>query len=70
MGKIVTYRTLLRTLIVDDCHIVEIHFNPRLTKNPYLIRVFSYNNNEPDEYRASELEVKNLYKFLKNKGKL
>lgn len=58
------YRTLLRTLVLDN-DIIEIHFNPRLTKNPYLIRVFSYNN-EPDEYRASEDDVKNLYSFLKN----
>lgn len=56
--------TLVRTLELEY-NVIEIHYNKRLKKNPYLIRVFSYNNCDPTELRANETEAKDLYNFLK-----
>lgn len=58
--------TLVNTIHMET-DIIEVHKNKNLTKNPYLIRVFSYNNNDPDEFRCEESEVKNLYNTLKKR---
>jgi hypothetical protein len=50
-----------------EMDIIEVHHNKNLKKNPYLVRVFSYNNNDPDEFRCDEGEVKNLYNTLKKR---
>jgi len=45
--------------------LIEIHYNSLLQNKPYLVRVFNYNNNEPEELRLDEKEIKNLYNILK-----
>jgi hypothetical protein len=45
--------------------LIEIHHNPILKNNPYLIRIFSYNNHDPQEVRVDKSKIDNLYKFLK-----
>lgn len=57
--------SLLRTLVLEF-DIIEIHYNENLKRNPYLIRVFSYNN-DPVEFRIDESDMKNLYNFLRKK---
>lgn len=61
--------TLVRTLELEY-DVVEVHYNKHLKKNPYLIRVFSYNNCDPTELRANENEAKDLYNFLKRNSVL
>lgn len=56
--------TLLRTLELEY-DLVEIHYNSLLQNKPYLVRVFNYNNKEPEELRLDEKEIKNLYNILK-----
>lgn len=56
--------TQLRTLNLEY-DIIEIHYNKLLKNKPYLVRVFNYNNNEPNELRLTEEQVKNLYQTLK-----
>jgi len=58
--------TLINTIRME-MDIIEVHHNKNLKKNPYLVRVFSYNNNDPDEFRCDEGEVKNLYNTLKKR---
>lgn len=60
--KIMT--TLLQTLILEY-DLVEIHHNELLKNKPYLVRVFSYNDTDPNELRLDEKEIKNLYQTLK-----
>ena len=55
--------TLLRTLILEY-DLIEIHYNELLKNKPYLVKVFSYNN-DPHELRLNEEEVNNLYQTLK-----
>ena len=57
--------TLVRTLNLEY-DLVEIHYNPILKNKPYLVRVFNYNNDEPEELRLDEKEIKDLYKILQN----
>ena len=57
--------TKLRTIVLEY-DLIEIHHNPKLKNKPYLVRVFSYNNNDPHEIRLDEVELKDLYKILKN----
>ena len=57
--------TKLRTIVLEY-DLIEIHHNENLKNKPYLIRVFSYNNNDPHEIRLDETELKDLYKILKN----
>jgi len=45
--------------------VIDIHHNPNLSKKPYLVRIFSYNNHYPDEIRLDEIDFKNLYNILK-----
>lgn len=56
--------TLIRTLDLEY-DLVEVHYNPRLKNKPYLIRVFNYNSDEPNEIRLEESDIKNLYQILK-----
>jgi hypothetical protein len=53
-----------QTIILDD-NIIEILYNENLSKNPYLIRFFNYDN-QTYEMRASEQELKQLSEILKN----
>lgn len=54
--------SLLQTLILEH-DLIEIHYNENLRKNPYLIRVFRYNN-DLIEFRFDKNNIKNLYDFL------
>lgn len=45
--------------------LIEVHYNPILKNNPYLVRIFSYNSDEPQEFRIDQKQFDNLYKFLK-----
>jgi hypothetical protein len=46
---------------------IEIHYNPILKKKPYLVKIYNWNNNEPEELRLEQNEIDNLYKILKEK---
>jgi hypothetical protein len=56
--------TLFRTIVLEY-DLIEIHYNKRLKNKPYLVRVFSYNNSDPQELRIDSSELKDLYKILK-----
>ena len=56
--------TKIRTLELDY-DLIEIHHNPNLKNKPYLVRIFSYNNFDPEELRLDENDMKNLYNILK-----
>ena len=45
--------------------LIEVHYNPILKNNPYLVRIFSYNSDEPQEIRIDQKQFGDLYKFLK-----
>jgi hypothetical protein len=51
--------------IVLEYDLIEIHYNKNLKNKPYLVRVYSYNNSDPSELRLDSIEIKNLYKILK-----
>lgn len=55
--------TLIRTLELEY-DLVEVHYNPLLKNKPYLVRVFNYNNNDPNEIRLDDNEIKQLYQIL------
>jgi hypothetical protein len=55
-------KTLINTIELEF-DIVEIHHQPMLKKNPFLIRIFNFLSSEPTEIRLQELT--NLYKILK-----
>lgn len=57
-------QTLIRTLEFEY-ETLEVHHNKNLTKRPYLIRVFSYNDSGVKELRLEENELQDLYKILK-----
>lgn len=57
-------QTLIRTLELEY-DTIEVHHNKTLTKKPYLVRVFSYNNSSPQELRLEENELQDLYEILK-----
>lgn len=61
--------TKLRTIILEY-DLIEVHHNPNLKKKPYLVRIFNYNNNDPQELRIDENELKQLHKILKHKNLL
>ena len=61
--------TLLRTLNLEY-DVVEIHYNELLKNKPYLVRVFSYNNTDPNELRLTEEQADNLYQTLKEQDLL
>ena len=52
-------------MIVLEYDLIEIHHNKNLKNKPYLVRVFSYNKDDPHEIRLNETELKNLYKILR-----
>ncbi len=56
--------TLFRTIVLEY-DLIEIHYNKNLKNKPYLVKVFSYNNSEPNELRLDHDEIKNLYDILK-----
>lgn len=56
--------TKIRTLELDY-DLIEIHHNPMLKNKPYLVRIFSYNNFDPEELRLDETDMKDLYNILK-----
>jgi hypothetical protein len=56
--------TKVQTIMLEN-NIIEIHYNTNLKSNPYLIRIFSYNNNYPNELRLNETEIQDLYNILK-----
>ena len=56
--------TLVRTLDLEY-DLVEVHYNPVLKNKPYLVRVFNYDSDEPNEIRLEESDIKNLYEILK-----
>lgn len=61
--------TLIRTLVLEY-DLVEVHYNPNLKNNPYLVRMFSYNSSDPVELRLEKKEVDNLYQVLKDNNLL
>ena len=61
--------TLIRTIVLEY-DLVEVHYNPNLKNNPYLVRMFSYNSSDPVELRLEKKEVDNLYQTLKKYGLL
>jgi len=56
--------TKIRTLDLDY-DLIEIHHNPNLKNKPYLVRIFNYNNNYPEELRLDEKDIQNLYNILR-----
>jgi len=60
-------KTLIKKIELD-CEIIEIHHNQYVKTKPYLVRVFSYINFDPEELRLDEEEIKNLYNILKERN--
>lgn len=60
-------KTLIKRIELD-CEIIEIHYNSCLKTKPYLVRIFSYLNFDPEELRLDEEEIKNLYNILKERN--
>lgn len=58
--------TLIRTLELEY-DLIEIHYNANLNNKPYLVRIFNYNNNDPEELRLDEQDIQNLYKILRQR---
>lgn len=56
--------TLIRTLELEY-DLIEVHYNPLLKNKPYLVKVFNYNNTDPNEIRLDDEEIKQLYQVLK-----
>jgi hypothetical protein len=56
--------TIIRVIELEY-DLIEIHYNPILKNNPYLVRIFSYDSDEPHEGRMDQKQFDNLYKFLK-----
>jgi hypothetical protein len=56
--------TLIRTIELEY-DLIEIHYNPILKTKPYLVRVYNWNSNEPEELRIDKEEFDNLYLTLK-----
>jgi hypothetical protein len=58
--------TKIRTLELEY-DLIEIHYNSNLKNKPYLVRIFNYNNNDPEELRLDEQDIQNLYKILRQR---
>lgn len=56
--------TLIRTLELDY-DLIEIHYNPNLSKRQYLVRIFSYSQTDPQEIRLDEKDMDSLYQIMK-----
>ena len=56
--------TIIRVIELEY-DLIEVHYNPILKNNPYLVRIFSYNSDEPQEIRIDQKQFGDLYKFLK-----
>jgi hypothetical protein len=65
------YITGLKPTKVDSIehkgYIVELHHNPILKFKPYLIRVYSYNN-DPYEIRVNKIQLDQFNKMMGNFG--
>jgi hypothetical protein len=57
--------TKIRTIELEY-DLIEIHHNKNLKKKPYLVRVYNYNDSDPNELRLEEKDLKNLYAILKD----
>jgi hypothetical protein len=57
--------TKIRTIELEY-DLIEIHYNKNLKKKPYLVRVYNYNDSDPNELRLEEKDLKNLYAILKD----
>ena len=57
-------KTLI-TIIQLEFDLVELHYNPNLKYKPYLVRVYNYNNSDPEELRLEIEEADDLYNTLK-----
>lgn len=51
--------------IILEYDLIEIHYNKNLKNKPYLVKVFNYNNSEPNELRLDYSEIKDLYNILR-----
>jgi hypothetical protein len=51
-----------QTIILDD-HVVKILYNEYLSSKPFLVRIYDWDN-EPQEFRLSEQEIKNMIDLL------
>ena len=58
--------TLIRTLELEYDYI-EIHYNSNLKNKPYLVRIYNYNNDDPEEIRLDQKDLMNVYKILKER---
>jgi hypothetical protein len=58
--------TLTKTIILEY-DLIEIHYNSILKKKPYLVKIYNWNNDEPEELRLEKKEIDNLYNILKEK---
>jgi hypothetical protein len=57
--------TKIRTIELEY-DLIEIHHNKNLKKKPYLVRIYNYNDPDPNELRLEEEDLKNLYVILKD----
>ena len=51
-----------QSLVINNDLILDIHYNPLLTKKPYLIKVFGYDGSM--EYRLNQQDMLNLAEQL------
>ena len=58
--------TLIKTLELEY-DLIEIHYNSNLNNKPYLVRIYNYNNDDPEEIRLDEKDLMNVYKILKDR---
>lgn len=56
--------TKIRTIDLEY-DLIEIHYNGQLKNKPYLVRVFNFNNTDPEEIRLDEKDMENLYRILR-----
>jgi peptide methionine sulfoxide reductase MsrA len=61
--------TLINTIELDY-DLIEVHYNPHLTNKPYLIRIYNYNNDDPEEIRLDKKDLGDLYRILKSRQHL
>jgi hypothetical protein len=64
MMTILKPMTKIRTIELEY-DLIEVHYNKNLKKKPYLVRVYNYNEPDPNELRLEEEDLKNLYAILK-----
>jgi len=57
-------KTLITTIQLEF-DLIELHYNPNLKNKPYLVRIYNYNNIDPEELRLDIEQVDDLYNTLK-----